>query len=170
MLYTMHAEVKHFVAAGVKGAIVNVGSLCGEHAGICGTMYTSSKFATQGFTKQAAIKYGPRGIRINLLDPGLIHTQMLRDDYGTALRRDDPKWVESRKAVDRAIPLRAIAEPWEMAGPILFLADNSRASYVTGAVLTADGGLTQVGAFNSEAAAIEGGIKDSSPTDNKAEL
>ena len=39
---------------GKRGAIVNVGSLCGEHAGICGTMYTSSKFATQGFSKQAA--------------------------------------------------------------------------------------------------------------------
>ena len=82
MLYAMHAEVKHFLEHGIKGAIVNVGSLCGEHAGICGTMYTSSKFATTGFSKQVAIKYAPKGIRVNLLDPGLIHTQMLRDDYG----------------------------------------------------------------------------------------
>ena len=95
-----------------------------------------------------------------MLDPGLIHTQMLRDDYGKNLTPDDPKWVESREAVDRAIPLKHIAEPWEMAGPLLFLADRGRASYVTGAVLSADGGLTQVGAFDSEAAAIEGGIKE----------
>jgi len=122
--------------------------------------YTSSKFATQGFTRQAAIKYAAQGIRINLLDPGLIHTQMLRDDYEKNLGPDDPKWLESRAPVDRAIPLKRIAEPWEMAGPLLFLADRSRASYVTGAVLSADGGLTQVGAFNSEAAAISGGIKE----------
>ena len=107
---------------------------------------------------------------MNVLDPGLIHTQMLRDDYGAPgeLGPDDPKWLEARKPVDAAIPLRAIAEPWEMAGPILFLSDGSRASYVTGATLTADGGLTQVGAFNSEAAAISGGIKGG-PAD-KSEL
>ena len=167
----MHAEVKHFVEMGKKGAIVNVGSLCGEHAGICGTMYTSSKFATIGFSKQAAIKYAPQGIRVNVLDPGLIHTQMLRDDYGTpgTLGRDDPVWLEGRQPVDNAIPLKSIAEPWEMAGPILFLSDRGRSSYVTGAVLTADGGLTQVGAFNSEAAAISTGLK-STPSADKAAL
>merc|ERR1712012_392206 len=102
-----------------RGSMVNVGSLCGEHAGICGAMYTSSKFATIGFSKQAAIKYAPRGIRINVLDPGLVHTQMLRDDYGKDLGPDDPTWLEGRRAVDAAIPVRTIAEPWEMAGPIL---------------------------------------------------
>ncbi|EOD11414.1 hypothetical protein EMIHUDRAFT_214786 [Emiliania huxleyi CCMP1516] len=151
MLYSMHAEIKHWVDTGKRGSVVNVGSLCGEHAGVCGTMYTASKFATQGFSKQAAVKYAPRGIRVN--------------------------------AVDRAIPLGSIAEPWEMAGPILFLSDNGRASYVTGATLSADGALTQarapsrtrgvgraaVGAFNSEVAAIEGGIKAPPPT-TKSEL
>ena len=110
-------------------------------------MYTSSKFATQGFTRQAAIKYAGQGIRVNLLDPGLIHTQMLRDDYEKNLGPEDPKWLKERQPVDRAIPLKRIAEPWEMAGPLLFLADRSRASYVTGAVLSADGGLTQVRQF-----------------------
>ena len=194
MLYSMHAEIKHWVDAGKRGSVVNVGSLCGEHAGVCGTMYTASKFATQGFSKQAAVKYAPRGIRVNVLNPGaassagreaapaapaahtpavadagagLIHTQMLRDDYGERLGPDDPKWTEGRKAisrgartepgepgelatpaaprqaVDRAIPLGSIAEPWEMAGPILFLSDDGRASYVTGATLSADGALTQ---------------------------
>mmetsp|Transcript_268 Transcript_268/g.761 ORF Transcript_268/g.761 Transcript_268/m.761 type:complete len:336 (+) Transcript_268:2-1009(+) len=169
MLYSMHAEIKHWVDAGKRGSVVNVGSLCGEHAGVCGTMYTASKFATQGFSKQAAVKYAPRGIRVNVLNPGLIHTQMLRDDYGERLGPDDPKWTEGRKAVDRAIPLGSIAEPWEMAGPILFLSDDGRASYVTGATLSADGALTQVGAFNSEVAAIEGGIKAPQPT-TKSEL
>ncbi|EOD13095.1 hypothetical protein EMIHUDRAFT_452018 [Emiliania huxleyi CCMP1516] len=213
MLYSMHAEIKHWVDTGKRGSVVNVGSLCGEHAGVCGTMYTASKFATQGFSKQAAVKYAPRGIRVN----------MLRDDYGERLGPDDPKWTEGRKAisratrspdravpgepgelatpaaprqaVDRAIPLGSIAEPWEMAGPILFLSDNGRASYVTGATLSADGALTQarapsrtrgalggrrslisatriprqVGAFNSEVAAIEGGIKAPPPT-TKSEL
>ena len=54
--FAMHAQVKHFLATGTRGSIVNVGSLCGEHAGICGTMYTSSKFATIGYSRQAAIK------------------------------------------------------------------------------------------------------------------
>lgn len=70
MLYSMHAEIKHWVDTGKRGSVVNVGSLCGEHAGVCGTMYTASKFATQGFSKQAAVKYAPRGIRVNVLNPG----------------------------------------------------------------------------------------------------
>lgn len=70
MLYSMHAEIKHWIDTGKRGSVVNVGSLCGEHAGVCGTMYTASKFATQGFSKQAAVKYAPRGIRVNVLNPG----------------------------------------------------------------------------------------------------
>jgi len=170
MLYAMHAQVAHWVETGSRGAIVNVGSLCGEHPGICGTMYTSSKFATIGFSKQAAVKYAPLGIRVNVLDPGLVHTQMLRDDYGPSLAPDDPVWLASRAPVDAAIPLKSIAEPWEMAGPVLFLADRGRASYVTGAVLTADGALTQVGAFNSEAAALSTGLKQAPAPAEKVEL
>ena len=132
-------------------------------------MYTSSKFATIGFSRQAAIKYAPKGIRINVVDPGLVNTQMLRDDYGTNLGPEDDVWLASRRSVDAAIPLSRIAEPWELAGPILFLADSGRASYVTGAVLTADGALTQVGAFNSEAAALSTGLKQA-PTSDKVEL
>jgi len=160
MLYSMHAEVKHWIDHGKRGSIVNVGSLCGEHAGICGTMYTSSKFATIGFSRQVAAKYAPKGIRVNVVDPGLVNTQMLRNDFDKDLPDDSPAWREARRGLDSAIPLKSIAEPWELAGPILFLADQGRASYVTGAVLTADGALTQVGVFNSEAAAVSGGHPD----------
>ena len=112
-------------------------------------------------------QYAPHGIRVNVVDPGLVNTQMLRDDYGKNLGADHPQWLKERQATDAAIPLRRIAEPWELAGPILFLADAGRASYVTGATLTADGALTQVGAFNSEAAAVSSGHPDAA---YKAEL
>ena len=53
-----------------------------------------------------------------MLDPGLIHTQMLRDDYGKNLEPDDPKWLESRKSVDAAIPVAALRRTQLLCWPL----------------------------------------------------
>eukprot|EP00932_Pfiesteria_piscicida_P000483 SRR837773.10471.p2 GENE.SRR837773.10471~~SRR837773.10471.p2 ORF type:complete len:130 (-),score=21.92 SRR837773.10471:61-399(-) len=91
-----------------------------------------------GFSKQAALANAPAGIRINVLAPGAVNTPMLRN----GMSEDDPRWISEKKALEASIPSRHIAEPWEMAGPITFLASDM-SSYMNGQVITADGGVTQ---------------------------
>lgn len=116
--------------------MVNIASICGEMSG-CGPAYTTSKWATIGFSKQAALSYANQGIRINVLAPGAVNTPMLRN----GLTRDDPRWIAKEKEMVKSIPNHRIAEPWEMAGPISFLASDM-SSYMTGHVLTVDGDYT----------------------------
>merc|ERR1740121_2269283 len=135
-LKCMDAEISHWVATGEKGVIVNIASIAGEIAW-GGPLYTSSKWAMIGFTKQAALQNAHRGIRINAVAPGAVNTTMLRGGMSPS----DPRWVAMRQAWESTIPVGRIAEPWEMAGPISFLASDM-ASYSTGLILTADGGIT----------------------------
>jgi len=136
-LKCMHHEIAHFHATGTPGVIVNVGSIAGETSWM-GPLYTSSKWAMVGFTRQAALAQASKGIRINTLAPGAVNTTMLRG----GLPASDPVWLAKRKAIEAMIPAGRIGEPWEMAGPITFLASDM-ASYVTGITLTADGDLMQ---------------------------
>jgi 3-oxoacyl-[acyl-carrier protein] reductase len=82
-----------------------------------------------GWAKSLAREVGHRGITINTVCPGRIETERLREAY------------PSREQIDR-IPLKRIGEPRELADVVCFLA-SERASYVTGAVLPVDGGLTR---------------------------
>lgn len=133
----MHEELRHFVNAGVQGSIVNVGSICGSIYWCWGPLYMTSKTALIGFTKQAALGYAKRGIRVNAVDPGWTNTSMLRG----GLQADDPAWLARLKQYEATAPLGRIAEPWEIAGPITFLASDM-ASYVSGVALNVDGYVT----------------------------
>lgn len=75
-LNCMNAQLQSFRKSG-GGVMVNVASICGEIAA-CGPSYTTSKWAEIGFSRQAALKYAPSGIRINVLAPGPVDTPMLR--------------------------------------------------------------------------------------------
>merc|ERR1712107_525629 len=99
--------------------------------------YTTSKWAMIGFTKNAALKYAPSGIRINAVAPGAVDTPMLRGGKS----EDDPTWQQMKKRFEAMVPDKHIAEPWEMAGVITFLASDM-SHYIVGQVITADGGLT----------------------------
>mmetsp|Transcript_150020 Transcript_150020/g.482142 ORF Transcript_150020/g.482142 Transcript_150020/m.482142 type:complete len:320 (+) Transcript_150020:80-1039(+) len=136
-LHCMQEQLKLWKETKTPGVMVNVASICGE-TGYCPPSYVTSKWATIGFSKQAALHNAPAGIRINVLAPGAVNTPMLR--RGRA--EDDPAWLAEKHKLEASIPSRHIAEPWEMAGPITFLASDM-SSYMNGQVLTADGGLTQ---------------------------
>ncbi len=114
------------------GTIVNVSSI---HA-IAGTpilaAYHAAKGAALSFTKMAAIQYAPEGIRINAVLPGYTMTPMTRPGL------EDP---EIGAAVMARIPLARLARPEEIAAGILFLASDE-SSYMTGAELVIDGGVT----------------------------
>jgi len=152
-LKCMNAELQYWESAKMPGVMVNVASIAGE-VSWAGPLYSSSKWAMIGFTKQAALNYAGKGIRVNAVAPGAVNTTMLRDGRSPT----DPTWVARREHWERLIPAGRIAEPWEMAGPITFLASDM-ATYVTGAVLTADGDLSQAKPLNlASAASAEGAL------------
>ncbi|HLI52161.1 MAG TPA: SDR family oxidoreductase [Thermomicrobiaceae bacterium] len=94
--------------------------------------YAAAKGALISLTRAMAVSYGPEGIRVNAVVPGLIRTRLTADILG------DP---ERRRAAVAHVPLRREAEPEEVASCVLFLASDE-ASYVTGTTLVVDGGAT----------------------------
>jgi NAD(P)-dependent dehydrogenase (short-subunit alcohol dehydrogenase family) len=115
-----------------RGAIVNIGSVNGL-TGLGEYAYSAAKAGLVSLTQNAAVEFGPLGIRVNALCPGTVRTPIWRERLET-----DPAILERLKPW---YPLRRIAEPDEIAAAALFLASDE-ASFVTGAVLVVDGGLT----------------------------
>lgn len=125
---------RRLVAAGRPGAIVNVASIAAFLADAVepSAHYAASKAALLALTRQMSAEWGRHGIRVNAVAPGLIDTPMLR------MTPDTP---EGRAFLDARVPLGRIGRPEEIAAVIAFLA-SEEASYVTGATLLADGGVT----------------------------
>ena len=113
------------------GAIVNISSVAGLGAIPGAAPYVSSKFATRGLTKVAAIELGPHNIRVNSIHPGGVDTPMLRGSESAKRINYEPK----------NLPLGRIAQPEEVARLALFLASDD-SSYCTGGEFVIDGGQT----------------------------
>lgn len=116
-----------------KGVIINTASISSFVAGGGGAAYTSSKHAVLGLTKQLAFDYGKRGVRVNAICPGAIHTGMT-GHLMTAEGRNPH--------VDAAIaatPAGRWGKPEEIAHMALFLASDD-ADFIHGAAFTVDGG------------------------------
>ena len=121
------------------GAIVNVASVAALVAGPGDPQYAVSKAGLVMLTKSLAVTLGPRGVRANAICPGWVRTPMA--DSEMAALGDD---VEAAyRTVTEHVPLGRPALPGEVAAAALFLASDE-ASYISGAVLTVDGGMTAV--------------------------
>jgi NAD(P)-dependent dehydrogenase (short-subunit alcohol dehydrogenase family) len=129
------AVLPHFVSKS-SGTIINVASISGVVGLAQQAAYCASKGAIVQMTRQLAIEYANHGIRVNAIAPGAIDTPFLAHHLQA---QPDPKAAEL--AVNAAHPLGRYAAPEEMSAVIAFLASNA-ASFITGAVLSTDGGYT----------------------------
>lgn len=128
--YTVSRAMLPLLQRRSGGAIVNLASDLVTRPSIPYHDYTTAKAALVGFSRNLAAELGPLGIRVNCVAPGLV--------YPTQASAATPE--EVREMLIAQTPLRRIATPEDVAGPVLFLAsDWSR--FVTGQILHVDGGL-----------------------------
>ena len=118
------------------GSIINTASMLGLVASPRQAPYSAAKGAVVMLTRQVAIDYAQRNIRVNCLCPSEVNTEMNRRFIEQS---PDPR-AELRRVLAR-IPMDRMAEPDEIAAAALFLASDD-ASYITGVALPVDGGLT----------------------------
>ncbi len=112
------------------GKIVNISSSAGRSTSeLGGAHYTVSKAGVLGLTRHAAREYGPYGINVNSICPGLVETPMIREE---ASKERLDHWLTQ-------IPLGRFADPKEESDLVLFLASD-QASYITGATIDFNGG------------------------------
>jgi NAD(P)-dependent dehydrogenase (short-subunit alcohol dehydrogenase family) len=116
-----------------SGTIVNCSSLGGLVGSPERGIYHAAKHGVLGFTKSAALEYAARGIRINAVCPGLIHTPM--SDQMIASGQAD-----ALEAMEKSIPMGRVGRPEEIADAVLWLCSDA-ASYVTGQSISVDGGF-----------------------------
>jgi NAD(P)-dependent dehydrogenase (short-subunit alcohol dehydrogenase family) len=132
---TAKHTLPHMLRRG-RGSIVNVSSI---HAFV--TLegffpYAAAKSGLLGLTRSLALDYGAKGIRANIVAPGFIRTRLVQESIDLG---DDPEARE--RAMVAGVALDRIGAPDEVASVVRFLASDE-ASYVTGASLLVDGGLT----------------------------
>lgn len=129
----MQAVIPSMIKAG-GGSIVNISSVAGLVAiyGAPNLAYVASKFAVRGMTKQVAVEYGDKNIRVNSVHPGYIKTPMMvaatDEGGGEALAQ---------------IALKRLAEPVEVSNLAIFLASDE-SSFITATEHVIDGGMTAV--------------------------
>jgi 3-oxoacyl-[acyl-carrier protein] reductase len=111
-----------------SGSIINMSSLSGKIGNPGQTNYSAAKAGLIGLTKASAKEFGPSGVRVNAVQPGLVRTDMT-----LAMK---PEIFASKEA---EVPLGRAGEPFEVASAVVFLA-SPLASYVNGAVLEVTGG------------------------------
>lgn len=134
VFHTARAFGRAMVAAG-RGSVVNISSICGEvtvHPQPQAA-YNAAKAGVNLLTKSLAVEWAGR-VRVNAVAPGYTATEL------TLLGRSRPEWFETWL---RGIPMGRLAEPREIGLAVAFLASDA-ASYVTGTVLTVDGGYTAI--------------------------
>lgn len=117
------------------GRIINISSTAGQRGEPFYSHYAASKGGLIAFTKSLAVELGEYNITVNSVAPGWVDTDMVSDVFSDK---------EYREAVRQEIPLKRIATPDDIAGPVLFLASDL-ANHITGEVLNVNGGSVLCG-------------------------
>jgi len=127
--YFLVAAVAPQMSAQGSGSIINIGSMAGQIGLAGGAAYSATKAALASFARSWAAEYGPAGVRVNTVAPGPVYTPAQAD--------------EETGTLGATTIMGRGARPEEIAEVIAFLA-SPKASYITGAVLAADGGRTAI--------------------------
>jgi 3-oxoacyl-[acyl-carrier protein] reductase len=112
------------------GRIINVSSIAAEHVNAGQTNYAASKGAVNSFTRALAVEVAGRNVTVNAVAPGFIET-----DMSEAVRNKAGDFIK------KVIPMKRVGKPEEIAQVVTFLAGPA-ATYLTGQVITVDGGLS----------------------------
>jgi NAD(P)-dependent dehydrogenase (short-subunit alcohol dehydrogenase family) len=120
------------MAARGGGAVIVISSIAGLRGTDMLGMYGISKAADFALVRNLAVEWGPRNVRVNAIAPGIVKT-----DFARALWENE----ELMKRRNAATPLRRIAAPEEI-GPVAAFLASGAASFITGQIIVADGGVT----------------------------
>lgn len=130
LILTSQEAVKHFGPEG--GSIVNISSLVSTYAPPNGAVYSATKAAVDAVTKSLAKELGPRKIRVNSINPGMVETEGTHAGGFTD--------SDMRKQTEATTPLGRIGQPQDIAPAVVFLASQD-SSWITGETLFIAGGL-----------------------------
>jgi 3alpha(or 20beta)-hydroxysteroid dehydrogenase len=128
------------------GSIINISSIDGLKGSNAVSAYSASKWGMRGLTKVAAMELGPRGVRVNSVHPGGIQTPM------TTRVGQTPEAAEATRKFYKGVPIGRVGHPEEVARVSLFLASDD-ASYMCGAEIAVDGGMSIGPYYMSQAGA-----------------
>jgi NAD(P)-dependent dehydrogenase (short-subunit alcohol dehydrogenase family) len=130
--HCMRQEIPLLLDSG-GGAIVNAASVAGLVGQPGASAYCASKHGVIGLTRSVALEYAAKGIRVNAICPGPVRTAMME-----RLASTTPRLAEQ---LAQHCPMGRLAEPEEIARTVVWLASDA-SSYMTGSVVTADGGVS----------------------------
>jgi NAD(P)-dependent dehydrogenase (short-subunit alcohol dehydrogenase family) len=137
LLFTANVRAPYFLTAALaprmagrgSGSIINIGSMAGEVGMPGGAAYGATKAALDSMTRSWAAEYSPSGVRINTVAAGPVYTGIQASDR--------------TEAIGATTIMARAAQPDEIANVVVFLA-SPKASYITGAVISADGGRAAI--------------------------
>lgn len=132
VFYGMRYQIPAMLNSG-EGSIINMASILGSVGFANSSAYVAAKHGVVGLTKNAAVEYATKNIRVNSIGPGFISTPMLDNN----LDKETLKFLETKHPIGR------LGKPEEVAELALWLA-SSKSSFVTGSYYTVDGGYTAV--------------------------
>ena len=131
VILSMKHEVRVMQEQG-SGSIINISSTYGHEGAAGASVYVASKHAVEGITKSVALETAKSGIRVNAVAPGPTDTGMLTRFTGTP---------EKKASLTAEVPMGRLGRSEELADAIVFIASD-QASYITGHILSVDGGHT----------------------------
>jgi len=123
-----------------SGSIINISSMAGKTSWPASAEYSASKSGVIGLTRSVAMELAPSGATCNAVCPGNTLTDMVRNVAGVVGEQDGltgEEWLAKRAS---ECPMNRMAEPWEIAGVVAFLASQD-SRYLTGQAIEVDGGM-----------------------------